>query len=64
MTASQAAEFARAANVDELILIHFASRYAGRYGQLVDEARAIFPNVSADFPADLPKNRPRHANRS
>lgn len=47
MTATQAAEFARAARVDELILIHFARRYEGRYGDLVDEARAIFPKASA-----------------
>jgi ribonuclease Z len=47
MTATQAAEFATLAKVDELILMHFASRYAGRYESLVDEARAVFPNVSA-----------------
>jgi ribonuclease Z len=49
MTATQAAEFARAAEVEELVLIHFASRYAGRYGDLVDEARALFPRTSAEF---------------
>ncbi len=50
MTASQAAEFAALAKVDELILIHFAGRYAGRYEPLVDEARAIFPRTSAEIP--------------
>ncbi len=50
MTATQAAELAAQARVDELILIHFASRYAGRYEPLVEEARAIFPKVSAEFP--------------
>ena len=38
MTATQAAEFAREAGVDELVIIHFASRYEGRYEMLVDEA--------------------------
>ena len=47
MTATSAAELARGARVDELILMHFALRYSGRYAALVDEARAIFPNVSA-----------------
>ena len=47
MTASQAAEFAREAGVEELVLIHFASRYRGTYQTLVDEARAIFPNTIA-----------------
>ncbi len=31
MTATQAAEFAREAKVESLVLIHFASRYEGRY---------------------------------
>lgn len=48
-TARQAAEFARDAEVDELVLIHFAGRYKGRYDLLVDEARAVFPNVRAEF---------------
>jgi ribonuclease Z len=47
MTATQAAEFATTARVDQLILMHFGSRYAGRYQELVDEARKIFPRVSA-----------------
>jgi ribonuclease Z len=47
MTATQAAEFARAARVDELVLIHFAKRYEGHYHALIEEARAIFPKVSA-----------------
>lgn len=50
MTAVQAAEFARAAGVQELVLIHFSGRYEGRYDQLVDEARPQFPNVTAEIP--------------
>jgi ribonuclease Z len=49
MTATYAAEFARQAKVEQLILMHFAPRYAGRYEALVEEARAIFPRVSADL---------------
>ena len=43
MTATHAAELALAARVEELVLIHFAPRYKGRYEQLLEEARAIFP---------------------
>ncbi len=50
MTATQAAEFAGLARVDRLALMHFAPRYAGRYDALVEEARAAFPNVSAELP--------------
>jgi ribonuclease Z len=49
MTATTTAEFAKLAKVDELVLIHFAPRYAGRYHALIEEARAIFPNVTADL---------------
>jgi ribonuclease Z len=49
MTATHAAEFARQAKVEQLILMHFAPRYEGRYEALVEEARAIFPRVSADL---------------
>ncbi len=49
MTAIQAAEFAREAKVESLVLIHFANRYAGRYEDLVEEARSIFPATSAEF---------------
>jgi ribonuclease Z len=55
MTASQAAEFARLAEVEELVLIHFSARYQGRYEALVEEARAIFPRTSAEIPAPAPK---------
>jgi ribonuclease Z len=48
-TARQTAEFARDAEVDELILIHFSGRYSGRYDRLVDEARAIFPRTTAEI---------------
>jgi ribonuclease Z len=49
MTAPQAAEVAKLAKVEELVLIHFAPRYAGRYADLVEEARAIFPKTTAEF---------------
>jgi ribonuclease Z len=49
MTATQAAELAKAAKVDQLILIHFAQRYAGKYETLIEEAQEIFPRVSADL---------------
>ncbi len=47
MTATHAAEFAKAARVEKLILMHFGPRYAGCYPNLVEEARTIFPRVSA-----------------
>ena len=49
MTAPQAGELARLAKVEQLVLIHFAARYAGRYRQLVDEAAAVFPRVTAEI---------------
>jgi ribonuclease Z len=49
MIAAHAAEFANLARVDELVLMHFAPRYAGRYEALVEEARALFANVRADL---------------
>jgi ribonuclease Z len=49
MTATAAAEFARQAKVEQLVLMHFAPRYAGHYEELIEEARAIFPRVSADL---------------
>lgn len=49
MTATSAAQLAKQAKVDELILMHFAPRYAGHYAELVEEARAIFPRVSAEL---------------
>jgi ribonuclease Z len=64
MTATQAALFAREAAVGELVLIHFASRYNGRYESLVEEARAIFPNTSADIPPTVDKKIERDANHS
>lgn len=64
MTATQAAEFALAAGVRELILIHFSTRYAGRYAALVDEARAQFPHVSAEIPPVPKKKSSPPANRS
>ncbi len=52
MTATQAGELARAARVDQLILIHFSQRYAGKYEPLIEEARAVFPRVTADLGAE------------
>ena len=49
MTAARTAQFAAGAEVEELVLMHFSKRYAGRYCKLVDEAAAIFPNVTAQF---------------
>ena len=49
MTATHAAQLARQAKVQELILMHFSTRYRDHYQALVDEARAIFPNVSAEW---------------
>lgn len=49
MMAPQAGELARLAKVEELILMHFAPRYEGRYQTLIEEAREVFPRVSADL---------------
>jgi ribonuclease Z len=60
MTASDAARLARLARVQELILMHFAPRYRGRYHELVEEARALFPHVSADLDEpETPGARPK-----
>jgi len=64
MTAVQAAEFACAADVQELILIHFSTRYEGRYERVVEEARALFPRVSAEIPSASNKKSSSRANRS
>jgi len=49
MTTVHAAELARLAAVDELILIHFATRYVDNYSKLLDQVRPHFPNVTAEF---------------
>jgi ribonuclease Z len=49
MTTVQAAELATLAGVEELVLIHFASRYQGRYHTLVEEARGAFPRTRAEL---------------
>lgn len=47
MTAAQAAELARQAQVERLILFHISDRYDRReWLTLLDEARAIFPNTT------------------
>ncbi|MBX3452520.1 MAG: MBL fold metallo-hydrolase [Planctomycetaceae bacterium] len=49
MTARHAGMLASLAKVNELVLIHFSQRYVGRYDLLVDEARAEFSRVRAEF---------------
>jgi ribonuclease Z len=49
MTAGEAAELAKAANVRELVPIHYSGRYHGRFHELVEEARAKFANVAPDL---------------
>ena len=49
MMAFQAGELAKAAKVEQLVLIHFATRYAGKYETLLDEAGAVFPKVTAEI---------------
>ena len=44
-----AAELAVRAKVGELVLMHFASRYQGRYPSLVAEAQAVFANTRAEW---------------
>ena len=50
MTAPHAGELAKLAKVEQLILIHFATRYAGKYHRLIEEAAAVFPRVAAEIP--------------
>lgn len=50
MLAPQAGELARLAKVEQLVLVHFATRYAGKYHELIDEAAAVFPRVTAEIP--------------
>lgn len=49
MMAHQSGELAKLAKVEQLVLIHFAPRYAGRYPMLVEEAAGVFPRVSAEI---------------
>ncbi|QGJ70343.1 Metal-dependent hydrolases of the beta-lactamase superfamily III [Planctomycetales bacterium 10988] len=49
MTALQAAELAKEAKVEQLILIHFSGRYQGQYHLLLEEAQTIFPQAQAIF---------------
>jgi ribonuclease Z len=49
MTATRAAEFARDARAESLVLIHFAARYRGSYEMLIEEARGIFPGATAEL---------------
>lgn len=47
-TARQAAEIAKAANVKKLIIGHFSSRY-NELDELLNEAKAVFPNTELAF---------------
>lgn len=49
MMAHQSGELAKLARVEQLVLIHFAPRYAGRYQMLVDEAAEVFSRVTAEL---------------
>ena len=49
MMAHQSAELAKLARVEQLVLVHFSGRYAGRYEALVDEAAEVFPRVGAEL---------------
>lgn len=49
MMAHQSAQLAKLAKLDQLVLMHFATRYAGKYEALVDEAHDAFPNTTAEI---------------
>ncbi len=49
MVAPQAGELAKLARVEQLVLIHFSTRYAGKYEALVAEAAEVFPRVTAEI---------------
>lgn len=49
MMAHQTAELAKLAKVEQLVLIHFSTRYVGKYEQVIEEARAVFPRVTAEL---------------
>lgn len=51
MQAPQAAELAKLAKVEQLVLIHFSTRYKGQYQKLINEAAAVFPRVTAEINA-------------
>jgi ribonuclease Z len=69
-TAAQAAEVARRAGVGRLVLTHFSPRYeaeGGGLAALVDEARAVFPEVEPahDFlRLEVPRREPQGAGPS
>jgi ribonuclease Z len=50
MTVNDTTELARLAKVDQLVLIHFSTRYQGQYERIIEDARALFPRVSAEIP--------------
>lgn len=49
MQAPQTAELAKLAKVEQLVLIHFSTRYQGQYHKLIREAAAVFPRVTAEI---------------
>jgi ribonuclease Z len=60
MTARQAAELARRAGVEQLILIHLSDRYsAGQWQELLTEARQVFPHSRFPDHWELPTDAPR-----
>jgi ribonuclease Z len=48
MMAHQSAELAKLAKVEQLVLIHFSTRYAGKYDRLLEEAKEVFPRVTME----------------
>lgn len=47
MTTTLTAELAKAAEIDQLVLFHLSRRYSSEeWGEMLEEARAIFPNTS------------------
>ena len=49
MQAPQSGELAKTAKVEQLVLIHFSSRYVGKYEMLIEEAGTVFPRVTAEL---------------
>ncbi|MDB5386758.1 MAG: beta-lactamase domain protein, partial [Planctomycetaceae bacterium] len=50
MTTDNAVDLAKSAGVEQIVLIHFATRYVGDYTKLLDQVRQSFPNATAEIP--------------